>query len=246
MAGVVERTLRDYLRKVLRYRSCRAVRKPWVTRAHRVNRLRFVAEHSEWTLDKWRTVLWSDEASFEVTDNQRGRVYRRPGSDPTDSRYTTHTVKHPDSLMVWGCFLYHGVGNLVFLPKNIRMNQNNYFQLVLDELDDCVLQCEADIFMQDGAPCHRAKLITDWFDFCGVELLAPWPGNSPDLNPIGNLWAIIKRRLQDKGTYSIDRLQSAIQDIWDNLDLQHLQHLADSLPTRLQKVKKKKGYPINY
>ena len=245
LAGVAERTLRDYLKKVLGYRSCRSVPKPWVTRAHRVNRLRFVAEHREWTLDKWRTVLWSDEASFEVTDNQRGRVYRRPGSDPTDPRYTKHTVKHPDSLMVWGCFSYHGVGKLVFLPKNIRMNQINYFELVLDELDECMVQCKADIFMQDGAPCHRAKLISNWFDFCGVELLAPWPGNSPDLNPIENLWAIIKRRLQDKDTSSMDRLQSAIQDIWDNLDKEHLQHLADSLPTRLEKVKKKKGYPIN-
>lgn len=31
-------------------------------------------------------MLWPDKASFGVTDSQRGRVYRHPGSDPTDSR----------------------------------------------------------------------------------------------------------------------------------------------------------------
>ena len=77
-------------------------------------------------------MLWFDEASFEVTDNQKGRVYR--GSDSCDPSYTKHMVTHPDSLKVWGCFSYHGVGKLVFLPKNIRMNQNSYFELILDEI----------------------------------------------------------------------------------------------------------------
>ena len=57
------------------------------------------------------------------------------------------------------------------------------------------------IFMQDGAPPHTAQKTQQWCrqhlsDFweCGV-----WHGNSPDLNPIENLWVIVQQEV-DKMT----------------------------------------------
>src|ERR1051325_10060431 len=47
------------------------------------------------------------------------------------------------------------------------------------------------IFQQDGAPCHTAKVCQKWFKDNNLRLLS-WPGNSPDLNPIKNLWAWLK------------------------------------------------------
>ena len=220
--------------------------KPRITHTHCVERLAFVTQYKDWGFDEWSKVLGSDEASFEVIDNQRGRVYRTGGSDPCDPRYTKHVVKHPDSLMVWGCFSYRSVGKLVFLPKNIRMNQNSYSELILDELEPCMDQCQADIFMQDGASCHTPKLVINSFEFCNVKLLTPWPGNSQDLNPIENLWAFIKHQLKDRDTSSLPCLQNAIQKIWDNINKEYLQNLAHSLPKCLQMIKKSRWYPIQY
>ncbi|XP_063857715.1 uncharacterized protein LOC135099170 isoform X3 [Scylla paramamosain] len=53
----------------------------------------------DWTIEQWRGVLWSDESRFIVTASSQGRVYRRPGSDPLDPRYTAPAVRFPDSLM---------------------------------------------------------------------------------------------------------------------------------------------------
>ena len=53
------------------------------------------------------------------------------------------------------------------------------------------------IFMQDGVPCHCSKIVTDFFRANKITLLE-WPGNSPDVNLIENLWAVFKNEVVDK------------------------------------------------
>ncbi len=53
------------------------------------------------------------------------------------------------------------------------------------------------IFQQDLAPAHTAKSTKSWLNDHGVSVL-DWPANSPDLNPIENIWGIVKRKMRNK------------------------------------------------
>ena len=46
-----------------------AVKKPFLSDSHQERRLRFAKEHESWTVDQWRSVLWTDESSFEIGKN---------------------------------------------------------------------------------------------------------------------------------------------------------------------------------
>lgn len=175
-------------------------------------------------------MLWSDESTFRVTDGIGGNIYRRHGSDPLDPRYIEATVKHPDSEMVWGAFSGKGRAELQVLPKNLTVNQHVYLELLSDHLPQAFEDTDAAIFQQDSAPAHRAISVTQWLDDCCVTFIKDWPGNSPDINPIENLWEIVKQDLQGKDVSSVPKLVEEIRASWANISQETLLNLAQLVP----------------
>ncbi len=59
---------------------------------------------------------------------------------------------------------------------------------------------DADFIFQQGlAPAHTAKSTKSWLNDHGVCVL-DWPANSPDLNPVENLWGIFKSKNEKQET----------------------------------------------
>jgi hypothetical protein len=80
----------------------------------------------------------------------------------------------------------------------------------------------------------------------GVKTL-PWPGNSPDLNPIENLWMCIKYRLRKNNVTTLKSLKEIIEKIWyEDLPIENLKTLVDSMPNRIKEVIKSKGAATKY
>src|SRR4029434_9626483 len=55
--------------------------------------------------------------------------------------------------------------------------------------------CEEWFFQQDNAPCHTARSVKVWMKDHQIRTLSSWPAQSPDLNPIENLWNVIQRKM---------------------------------------------------
>ena len=88
-----------------------------------------------------------------------------------------------------------------------------------------------------------------WFKRNRITLF-PHPGYSPDLNPIENVWSILKNRLikrykgslnYGKSTKSIEAFIRAIHEEWALIPQKQIDNCILSIPKRWQAVKDAKG-----
>ena len=73
-----------------------------------------------------------------------------------------------------------------------------------------------------------------------------WPSQSPDINPIENLFAWLKQKLFKKGPKSITKLKEELTDLWENIKSEFLENYWSSMPKRCQLVIDNDGHKINY
>ena len=93
------------------------------------------------------------------------------------------------------------------------MNGQKYVDLLKDKLELHVAIHKCKIFMQDGAPCHRSKIVTEFLKSKKVQI-PDCPGNSADLNPIENIWTVLKDKVPEKQPTNTKELEGAIEAIW--------------------------------
>ncbi len=142
------------------------------------------------------------------------------------------------------CHLLVLVHCVFWSPQSTQPSTRKFVHFMLPSADK--LYGDADfIFQQDLAHAHTAKGTKSWFNEDGVTVL-DWPTNSPDLNPIENLWGIVKRKKRDTRPNKADDLKAAIKATWASITPQQCQRRIASMPRRTDAVIHAKGGPTKY
>ena len=111
--------------------------------------------------------------------------------------------------MVWGCFTFQGTGRLC--PVEGMMNSTKYYKMLTKHMLPTMKNLYlggTGIFKQELVPCHTSKVMQSFFK-SKLHVL-DWPSNSPDFNPIENLWAIVMKRLEKGHCSTTTKLIEAI------------------------------------
>jgi transposase len=242
-------------------RKWRCSWRPYLTDENAAKRLRWAYRYRHFTPEDWARVFWSDECTVERGIGVRREwTFTRPRDQPKEGQVQGLPQRGKQvKQMFWAAFSgavrRTGLIPLFGDPESERGGINRF---VIEELYRRILPTlmanEDGIFQQDNAPTHTAHLVREALQEMNIEVME-WPPHSPDLNPIENLWALLKASIYKLRPDLIDMrnnnetkaiLVETAQQAWDELDLHHFSHLSETMPHRVEAIIESQGWYTPY
>lgn len=255
--AVKKRSIQRLLRE-LGKRKWRQTKRPEIKEIHAEKRLQWARTYEHYTPELWARVKWSDECSVERGAGIRPVwTFTRPCDQLAEHDIYEKRCGKSVKKMFWAAFGQNQRTGLVPLdgdPDALRKGVTARIIVALYQAFLPTILQPGDIFMQDGATVHTARITRTLLQTMGVTVMI-WPPYSPDLNPIENLWALMKAEIYklypeleraDDTEETLDRLISAAKEAWYEIDMTVLYNLSITMPHRVQAVIEADGWYTKY
>ena len=251
-----------------------AAKKPFLRKPNVKKRLAFALKHVRWSKKKWSKVLFTDESKFELFGNNR-RIYVRRGAGERFRSYCLlPTMKHGGgSIMVWGGISANGVTPLKRIEG--IMDKKVYHNIIVRQAMPAGKRLigKGFIYQEDNDPKHASKLCRNYLQkkedkgscsciinqstglifkrvyfnhMIGEVIRMIWPPQSPDLNPIEQIWELLDRQLQKSAKTSATNIWNNLQTAWNSISKETLRKYIFSMRRRCQAVINAKGGHTKY
>src|SRR5665648_27516 len=208
-------------------------------------RLAFANEHLSESEDWWARVFFSDETHFYL--GHHGRTYvRRPVGASHDPKYMRQEQQLHGKVSLWGCICAEGLGHAELYAGSLDSTRHR--DILRHSLIKSFRQFYPDgpwTFQQDNVRFHTTPETVTYLHEKGVTLIE-WPAWSPDLNPIENLWNVLKARVYARFPQSMEEMEAVIREEWAEIDLKFISRICRSMPRRLQLLLDNDGHKISY
>ncbi|GFU79519.1 transposable element Tcb2 transposase [Trichonephila clavipes] len=213
------------------------------------DRFNWCKEHQNWTEHQWSHVLFPDESRFSLTgDSKRVYIWRESGTRNDPSNIVERDRFGSGGVMVWGGIMIDGR-----TPLHVFRSGSVTGQIYRDEVLDPYVRLFRGaygrdfLFMHDNARPHRANLVDEFLESEDIKRI-PWPANSPDLNPIENLWDYLGRAIARRHPppRDVNGLKTALLEEWSLIPQTVINNVISSLKTRCDMCVRVRGDHIPY
>jgi len=242
-----------------------ARKKPYLDSRKMRKRYTWCLLRRKWGPKRWKTKVYTDECVVVMGTGGGPKKVRRPtrAHSPTDPRYlapTYHSGRF--SAPFWAAITYGSHTPLIQVRKRspeertsardrLGMNTTQYTYEILESyLAPFVYSLpgvpEDHETIEDGLGVHISVLAKKFRGAYGI-FRSDWPPSSPDLNPIENVWHMLKVRLRkrisspEKRPRNVEELVEAAQEEWERLDWGAVDKMIENMGKRIQKVIKRRG-----
>jgi transposase-like protein len=222
-----------------------AVKKPLLTERHRIARLAWARERQHWTVEEWRNVVFTDESPIHLVATCQRRYVRRRGGTALQRQHIRPTVHSGGGgIQVWGAFSLAN-GRLPLVRVYGRLNGQAFIELLRENILPADFPGNGLTLQQDNATCHTARVTQQFLNDHHIAVL-PWPAQSPDLNPIENVWSHLQHEVDEVRVNGLQGLWATTQRVWNEMPADLLATLVESMPRRLEAVIAARGGSTKY
>jgi transposase len=230
-------------------KNTKPVSRPPLTKQHKAKRVKWATNYIKCDFSR---VIFTDEcrATLDGPDGfSRGWV-----GHGFETPFRVRRQQGGGGVMFWAGICGDTLIGPFMVEEGVKMNSEaycdfltqNFFKWYKSQTLSFKRKC---IYMHDNAPSHASKYTTDFLASKGFKdaKLMVWPPASPDLNPIENLWSIVKRKLYEAGKQynSKKELKEAIKASCRTISPETIKNLTTSMDGRLVKILESHGGYIN-